>query len=157
MTLSTHSPQDDLSYLKAMAVAGRRTRVVPALLSTDLARTAAFYTNLGFTPEWPDGTARPSHRLGFERDGIYLFFFDEPIGTASTPALSGTIYVFPESVDALVEEWCGKVPFLWGPELMPYGLYEFGIVDPDGYTLAFAERRTSPRSEPACPPSISAR
>jgi hypothetical protein len=34
------------------------------------------------------------------------------------------------------------VPFLWGPELMPYGLYEFGIADPDGYHLAFAERRT---------------
>jgi hypothetical protein len=38
-------------------------------------------------------------------------------------------------------EWQGKIDFLWGPELMPYGLYEFGIRDPDGYHLSFAERR----------------
>jgi hypothetical protein len=49
--------------------------------------------------------------------------------------------VFPESVDALAREWAGHVTFQWGPEQMPYGLYEFGIVDPDGYDLAFAERR----------------
>ena len=55
--------------------------------------------------------------------------------------MSGTIYFFPDSVDVLAEEWRDKVEFLWGPELMPYGLYEFGIADPDGYLLAFAERR----------------
>jgi hypothetical protein len=56
--------------------------------------------------------------------------------------LSGTIYVFPDSVDALAEEWRGSVDFVWGPDLMPYGLYEFGIADPDGYHFSFAERRT---------------
>ncbi len=135
------SQTDKLSYLTAMAQAGRRTRVVPALLSSDLARTAAFYSELGFAVERPDQGDQPPRRLGLERDGIYLFFFDEPTGPAQTPIMSGTIYVFPESVDALAEEWSGKVEFLWGPELMPYGLYEFGIADPDGYYLSFAERR----------------
>ncbi|GGF14782.1 hypothetical protein GCM10011611_20690 [Aliidongia dinghuensis] len=122
---------------------GRGPRVVPALLARDLSETAAFYGRLGFSIEWPDGDRRPAHRLRVERDGIALFFFDEPIGTATDPALSGTIYAFPESVDALAEEWRDKVAFLWGPELMPYGLYEFGIADPNGYCLAFAERRSS--------------
>jgi hypothetical protein len=128
---------DELTRLLTLAEAGRRTRVVPALLSTDLARTEEFYVRLGFTAEPVDGG-----RQGFERDGYFLFFFTEPPhGTPATPAMSGTIYFFPDSVDELAEEWRGTVEFLWGPELMPYGLYEFGIADPDGYVLAFAERR----------------
>jgi len=134
---------DNLSYLKAMAEAGRRTRLVPALLCADLSRTRAFYNKLGFTSEYPDGASQRPRRLGLERDGIYLFFYDEPIGAHKTPVMSGTLYVFPESVDALATEWQDKVKFIWGPELMPYGLYEFAIADPDGYHLAFAERRVS--------------
>jgi hypothetical protein len=134
-------PADDLSYLKKMAEAGRRSRVVPALLSGDLQRTAAFYGELGFATERPDGGSQPPKRLGFERDGIYLLFFDEPMGQIQAPVMSGTIYIFPENVDALAQEWQDKVNFLWGPELMPYSLYEFGIRDPDGYHLSFAERR----------------
>jgi hypothetical protein len=128
---------DELAQLLALAEAGRRTRVVPALLSADLARTAEFYKGLGFAAE-PVGGGRQ----GFERDGHYLFFYTEPPhGTPATPSMSGTIYFFPDSVDELAAEWRGVVEFRWGPELMPYGLYEFGIADPDGYHLAFAERR----------------
>lgn len=134
----------ELGRLRALAEAGRRTRVVPTLLSADLARTHAFYVNLGFTAETVDSDELPPTRQGFERDGNYLFFYTQaPHGTPATPQLSGTIYFFPDSVDVLAEEWRGRVPFLWGPELMPYGLYEFGIADPDGYHLAFAERRTT--------------
>jgi catechol 2,3-dioxygenase-like lactoylglutathione lyase family enzyme len=139
--MSRPDDANNLSYLKAMAEAGRRTRVVPALLSADLARSQAFYSRLGFKTEYPDYASQRPRRLGFERDGIYLFFYDEPIGAHKSPVMSGTIYVFPESVDALAAEWRDKVSFIWGPELMPYGLYEFGIADPDGYHLAFAERR----------------
>jgi catechol 2,3-dioxygenase-like lactoylglutathione lyase family enzyme len=146
MIQPTNDPGEAASCPQAFAAADRRARLVPALLSADLERTAAFYTKLGFATEWTDGRNRPAHRLHFERDGICLFFFDEPLGSEKTPILSGTLYIFPDSVDALAGEWRGKVDFLWGPELMPYGLYEFGIADPDGYNLAFAERRApSPR------------
>lgn len=136
----------ELGRLRALAEAGRRTRVVPTLLSADLSRTRAFYLDLGFTAETVDDDqvdGVPLTRQGFERDGNYLFFYTQPPpGTSTTPRLSGTIYFFPDSVDLLAREWRDRVPFLWGPELMPYGLYEFGITDPDGYHLAFAERRT---------------
>lgn len=133
----------ELGRLRALAEAGRRTRVVPTLLSADLSRTRAFYLDLGFTAETVDDDDPPT-RQGFERDGNYLFFYTQPPhGTPTTPQLSGTIYFFPDSVDLLAREWRDRVPFLWGPELMPYGLYEFGITDPDGYHLAFAERRTT--------------
>ena len=34
----------------------------------------------------------------------------------------------------------GKVPFAWGPHDTDFGIREFAIRDPDGYTLVFAER-----------------
>jgi hypothetical protein len=49
------------------------------------------------------------------------------------------LYFHPESVEALAAEWQGKVPFAWGPEVMDYGMREFGIRDPNGYYLAFTE------------------
>ena len=115
-------------------------QVVPALLSGDLARTIAFYTALGFDVDRASMDADPPRRLALQRDGFSLFFFSEPVGAVREPALSGTIYVFGESVDALAREWEGRVSFAWGPELMPYGLYELAITDPDGYHIAFAER-----------------
>jgi catechol 2,3-dioxygenase-like lactoylglutathione lyase family enzyme len=140
----------DITHLRALAEAGRQARVVPTLRASDLARTADFYRNLGFTVESFDLDAEPPH-TNVGRDGIYLFYFagpdyGAPPGTPSpTPTLSGSIYIFPDNVDALAEEWCGKVPFVWGPATTHYGMYEFGINDPDGYHLAFAERRYVPR------------
>lgn len=132
----------DLSHLRTLAEAGRRARVVPALLSADLPRTRAFYLALGFTAEIVEGETESPTQQGFERDGNYLFFYTQaPHGTPTTPTFSGTLYFFLDSVDLLAHEWRDRVPFTWGPELMPYGLYEFGITDPDGYHLAFAERR----------------
>jgi hypothetical protein len=29
--------------------------------------------------------------------------------------------------------------FAWGPEVMEYGMREFGVRDPNGYFLAFTE------------------
>lgn len=110
-------------------------RLVPALLSADLERTRAFYEQLGFAV-----TGRAEGWLEFDRDGVVLQFHSEPpVGTPSAPVLSGTLYLYPESVSALAEELSGKVPFAWGPEVMPYGMREFAVRDPDGYILAFSE------------------
>ncbi len=119
----------------------KHAQVVPALLSGDLVRTTAFYVSLGFEIDLASVDTDPPRRLVLERNGFSLFFFSEPAGGMGAPALSGTIYVFGQSVDALAHEWKGRVTFAWGPELMPYGLYELAITDPDGYNIAFAERR----------------
>jgi len=113
-------------------------RLVPQLLVRDMAESLAFYKKLGFEPP-PDC---PSNATWAEvvRDGVTLHFHTEPPdGTPPQPIMSGTLYMFPASVDALAREFDGVVPFAWGPETMPYGMREFGIQDPNGYYLAFTE------------------
>lgn len=115
-------------------------RLVPALLTSDMSRTLAFYELLGFhvTGSYPeDGDSTWAE---IRRDGIVLQFHTEPpVGTHPSPVCSGTFYMFLGPVRALAEELRGRVEFAWGPEVMGYGLLELGVRDPDGYYLAFAE------------------
>lgn len=115
-------------------------RVVPALLVKDMTETLAFYRRLGFelsgrhpgqgSPTWSE----------VARDGVLLQFHTEPpCGTPLEPVCSGTLYFYPDGVDALADELRGKVEFAWGPEVMEYGMKEFGVRDPNGYYLAFTE------------------
>ena len=115
-------------------------RLVPALLVRNMAETLAFYRTLGFElvgchPNGDDPTWAE-----VRRDGATLQFHTEsPCGTPSEPICSGTFYFYPENVGALAEELRGRVEFAWGPEMMEYGMREFGIKDPNGYYLAFTE------------------
>lgn len=118
---------------------GLGQRLVPALLVRDMEETLGFYKKLGFRltgcypanrPTWAEVT----------RDSVTLQFHTQPPhGTPPTPVFSGTLYVFPESVTALADEYRGKVEFDWGPEVMDYGMREFAVQDPNGYFLAFSE------------------
>jgi catechol 2,3-dioxygenase-like lactoylglutathione lyase family enzyme len=114
-------------------------RLVPALLVRNMSETLAFYAKLGFrlTGCYPQGSPTWAE---VSRDSVTLQFHTEPPhGTPATPVCSGTFYVFPESVLALAEEYRGKVEFAWAPEVMDYGMREFGVRDPNGYFIAFSE------------------
>ena len=109
-------------------------RIIPALLTRDMQQTLQFYTTLGFQTVGSDDWAEVS------REGVALQFHSSPpIGTPEQPVMSGTLYFYIGDVDALATEFAGKVKFEWGPEVMPYGIKEFGLRDPNGYFLAFAE------------------
>lgn len=123
-------------------------RLVPSLLVRDLDETLAFYRRLGFrqTGRWP--VAGEPTWAEVRRDSVILQFYSEPPrGTPPEPVCSGTFYVFPDSVSALAEELRGEVELAWGPEVMPYGMYEFGIRDPNGYHLAFTEPAPEPEED----------
>lgn len=112
-------------------------RIVPALLTRGMKTTLQFYTALGFQVAGGDDWAEVS------RDGVALQFHSTPpVGTPEQPMMSGTLYFYIGDVDALAAEFAGKVAFEWGPEVMPYGVKEFGLRDPNGYYLAFAEEAT---------------
>ena len=116
------------------------SRIVPSLLCRDLAETLRFYCGvLGFEVTGCDRPEEPTW-AEVRRDGVTLWFYAEaPEGSPSEPVASATLYFFPEDVRALAQDLEGRVAFEWGPEVMPYGMREFGIRDPNGYTLAFAE------------------
>ena len=115
-------------------------RLVPALLVRDMRQTLAFYQQLGFQLNGSNGAKGETTWAEVQRDGVVFQFHTEaPGGTPTAPACSGTFYLYPDDVMALAAELRGKVEFAWGPEVMDYGMREFGIQDPDGYHLAFAE------------------
>ena len=99
-----------------------------------------FYRILGFEVTGRDPEAGIPTWAEIRRGGVVLQFHTEPPhGTPRTPVFSGTFYLFLGSVAGLANELKGRVPFEWGPEVMDYGLHEFGIKDPNGYFIAFAE------------------
>lgn len=115
-------------------------RVVPALLVKDMNETLAFYRKLGFELSGCHPDQRNPTWAEVKRDGVVLqFHIEPPRGTRAEPVFTGTLYFYPESVDALADELRTRVEFAWGPEVMEYGMKEFGVQDPNGYYLAFTE------------------
>ncbi len=106
--------------------------------ASDLARTAAFYKQLGFNVEEAEGVVRV--RL----DTFRLGFIDEnktPIKNESGIKPKGTgiyTYVEVENVDKYFE-WVkknGVIPRT-EPKNWPWGKREFVVKDPDGYKIVF--------------------
>jgi hypothetical protein len=112
-------------------------RIVPALLTLEMQATLQFYAALGFEVVGDETWAEVA------RDGVALQFHSTPpVGTPELPVMSGTLYFYIGDVDALAAEFAGRATFEWGPKVMPYGLKEFGLRDPNGYYLAFAQEAT---------------
>ena len=123
-------------------------RVLPCLLTANMRRTLDFYVDvLGFTQTGYYPIESEPIRTEVRRDGVALIFFSEGYrNVGDSPAFSGTLYFFPDSLDVLADELQGRVPFEWGPEESQLGVREFAIRDPDGYLLVFAEPISSKRT-----------
>jgi uncharacterized glyoxalase superfamily protein PhnB len=122
------------------------------LTASDLVETIEFYTGrLGFscTGSWGHDQAKPTW-AEVSRDNVSLMF-SQPDTTphehddgemhsheAETPAMTGSIYLNVDDVDALFAEVQPKVEkFEWEPETFIYGMREFGLRDNNGYLLIF--------------------
>jgi hypothetical protein len=64
------------------------------------------------------------------------------------PAFTGTLYFYPESVDAFYEEIKDQAPPAWGPEVRDWGSRELGLRDPNGYFLTFTEEAEPGAEDP---------
>jgi catechol 2,3-dioxygenase-like lactoylglutathione lyase family enzyme len=117
-------------------------RVLPCLFVSDMRRSLDFYLDvLGFTQTGYYPIESEPIRTEVRRDDVAIILYTEPVrGSDQPPALTGALYVFPESIETLADELRGRVPFAWGPEDTEFGIREFAIRDPDGYALVFAER-----------------
>ncbi len=120
------------------------SRILPCLLVADMRASLDFYIEkLGFVQTGYYPIESDPIRTEVRRDNVAIIFYSETAHLRfndSTPACTGAFYVFPENLDALVEELQDKVEFAWGPETTENGVRELAIRDPNGYVLVFAKR-----------------
>lgn len=112
---------------------------VVSLLAGDMPGTIAFYCGLlGFElTAWDPDPARPEW-IQLRNGAVVLQFYAD--ATNGEPSLTGTLHLYPEGgVVGAAEALRGRVLFAAEPEMMPYGLLEFALLDPNGYRLAFCE------------------
>jgi len=109
------------------------------LKSSDISRTIEWYRRIGF--EIVDVFPDPEQPTWCEvsRDGVVLQFLGGETPWPGPPAFTGTLYLRPESLEALYEEVKGHTAPAWGPEVREWGDRELGLQDPDGYFLTFSE------------------
>ena len=115
-------------------------RVTAILKSNDVTATVAWYRGIGFQVRevFPDEAAPTFCEVA--RDGVVLRFLgadDAP--WPEPPTFTGTIYLYPQSVDRLAEQIRGHTEPAWGPEDREWGDRELGLRDPNGYYLTFTE------------------
>lgn len=106
------------------------------LRCTDVKQTKDFYsTILRFDiSDTAEGTCTAV------KEGGGLIFTEADLWNA-VPALTGTIYFLLSDLDAYYSQIKQVADVRWPLQEMSYGTREFGIVDCNGYALAFADRK----------------
>lgn len=104
------------------------------LRCTDLIQTREFYGSvLGFTL-----VDSAENTLTVEKHGGRLVFTERDLWS-TLPVLSGTVYfTVPDAEDVFLRVK-DKTAIAWPLQRMPYGSYEFGLIDCNGYVLAFQQ------------------
>ena len=128
--------------------------VTPNLIVSNVERSVAFYRDvLGFAVTATVPEASPFVFAWMQRDAVAVFLNsvesvrDEHPGLASRP-LGGTatLYMVIEAddaaggVDGLFASVSPRARVVMGLKDQFYGMREFGIEDPDGYVIFFAQR-----------------
>jgi len=99
----------------------------------NIAETKLFYADkLGFeVRDSADGTCTV-------QKGEAKLIFTEGDLWKGAPNCTGTFYFYPDNMDEYYSSIKDVVDLQWPLQDMPYGTREFGIIDCNGYTLAFA-------------------
>ena len=131
--------------------------VTPNLIVSDIDRSLRFYRDvLGFAVVTTVPDAAPFVFVWLQRDGISVFLnapegVGEDLPNLAARPLGGTNTLFmvleadsvESGVDALFAEVSGEAPVVMPLKTQFYGMREFGIEDPDGYVILFAQRTVS--------------
>ena len=130
------------------------TDVTPNLIVADIARSTAFYRDvLGFSVVTSVPDAAPFVFVWLQRGGVNVFLNATAAVADDMPALAarpigGTATMFmtveaptpANGVDALFAQIQAKARVVMPLKDQFYGMREFGIEDPDGYVIFFAQR-----------------
>ncbi|MEK7645003.1 MAG: VOC family protein [Patescibacteria group bacterium] len=117
------------------------------LLTDDLKKAAAFYQSLGFDCIRSDGKGvmlkLGAFEIHFHEKEEYALGFRKNLPTDlhhSKKGLGVLIQIEVDNAETYHTELLAKgLRPIESPEKMPWGNIEFGIQDPDGYTLCFYE------------------
>ena len=129
------------------------TDVTPNLIVADIARSSAFYQEvLGFSVAATVPDASPFVFVWLQRGGVSVFLNavsvvrdDHPELAARPIGGTATMYMTVEAesvaagIDALFAEVESSARVIMPLTNQFYGMREFGIEDPDGYVLFFAQ------------------
>ncbi len=117
----------------------RLKAIMPVLRVADMQRSVDWYSGLlGFQVVWRAPGDGDGENCLLRADAVELML-STGSHLGSEPKFTGTLYFETEKVAALFERLKDRVQLVWPLEVMNYGTREFGIRDPDGYMLAFAE------------------
>ena len=128
--------------------------VTPNLVVSNVERSLAFYRDvLGFSVTATVPDAQPFAFAWMQRDGVSVFLNSleavrqDHEGLASRPlGGTGTLFIVleaatvSEGVDALFASIGDRARVFMPLKDQFYGMREFGIEDPDGYVIFFAQR-----------------
>ena len=122
-------------------------QLTPNLMTEDVDRTIAFYTDLlGFTLKQQYPEQSPADWAELTRDDVTVMFQSRKSLAAEIPALqeapigtSQTFYVSVTDIDALHAALQGKVEIVQEMHTTFYGIREFAFKDCNGYIFAYAQ------------------
>ena len=128
--------------------------VTPNLIVADIDRSRAFYRDvLGFSIVTTVPDAAPFVFVWLQRDNVHVFlnaragaaedlpdFAARPIGGTNSLYMLVEADSVDDGIDALFREVEGRARVVMPLKTQFYGLREFGIEDPDGYLVLFAQR-----------------
>ena len=128
--------------------------VTPNLIVADIDRSTAFYRDvLGFSIVTTVPDAAPYVFVWLQRDNVHVFlnaragaaedlpdFAARPIGGTNSLYMLVEADSVDDGIDALFREVEGRARVVMPLKTQFYGLREFGIEDPDGYLVLFAQR-----------------
>lgn len=128
--------------------------VTPNLIVASVERSLAFYRDvLGFSLVTTVPEASPFAFAWLQRDAVSVFLNSREAVRAEHDELGGrpiggtaTLYIALEAdsaaagVDAMFAAVAPRARVIMEPKDQFYGMREFGIEDPDGYVLFFAQR-----------------
>ena len=130
------------------------TDVTPNLIVSDIDRSTAFYRDvLGFSVVTSVPDEAPVVFVWLRRDGVSVFLNaisgvkddlpelgERKVGGTNTMFMTLEADTVAQGVDAMFRAVEGKARVVMPLKDQFYGMREFGILDPDGYVIFFAQR-----------------
>ena len=117
----------------------RLKQIIPVLRVQEMQRSIDFYCDvLKFELLWrsPDDAGAEVCML---QSGATALMLSTGSQLGDKPGFTGTLYFDMDGVATFYELVKNQVEIVWPLQTMDYGTLEFGLRDPDGYTLAFSE------------------